>query len=150
MAASKNNLARKLARTPAFRTFAVSLTPEVADQYIEQAEDRDVGAVLSDRLEDPLVVAHTSSKPLYFSDDQRRELERLLDANVSSAAQVLTKLKSLFTVIRISDGTATEDLTLTPNQTFRLQERANIRAKSVPQLAKELAIDGINREIGLF
>jgi hypothetical protein len=148
---AKSNLARKLGKIPAFRTFAVSLTPEVAAVYEAQAEDRDTGAVLSDRLEDPIVMGHTSEKALYFSDEDRRELEALMEYNFSSAKQVIERLRSLFTVVRImQDDSTYEDVLLSPNQVFRLTERARIAGKTVPQLAKELGIRGINQEIGLF
>ncbi len=147
---AKTNLARKMTRTPAFRTCAVSLDPDIAAKYEAQEPDRDIGAILSDRLEDALVVAHTSEKPLYFTDDQRRELETLLAYNFNDAEQVIGKLKSLFTVIKLRDGADSEDLVLDPNQAFRLAERARMAGISVPQLALRLANRGINTEIGLY
>lgn len=148
--ARPNNMARKLSKAPATRVTAISLSQDVAEQYEAQAGDVDLGAFLSARLEDPLVVAHQSENPIYFTDQQRRELDGMLGYNFKTAEQVLSRLKSLLTVIRISDNESIEDMVLSPNQLFRLSERARMAAKTVPQLAKVLAEEGINREIGLY
>lgn len=148
--AAKNNLARKLNKVPAFRTYAISLSPDVALEYELQAGDRDTGAILSTRLEDPLVVNHTSQKPLYWTDEQRKELDALLEYNFSSADQVLQRLRSLMTTVRIADADGTAELVLSPSQLYRLDERAKIMGVSIPEYCRRLANSAINFEIGLF
>lgn len=147
---ARTNLAKKLSKIPATRTLAVSLSPEIADTYQAQDPDHDLGAILSDRLEDRLVINHTSETPIYITDAERKELDLLLGYNFKTGKQLIDRLKSLFTVVRIKDNESIEDLVMSPDQLFRLTERARIRALSVPKLAKQLAESGINTEIGLY
>lgn len=145
---SKNNLARKLGKSPSFSTVAVVVTPDTAEKYREQNPDRDLGATLSDRLE--ACVDHTADKPLYFTDADRVELERLLDANFSKPSEVIAKLRSLLTVVKIDDGETAAELTLTPVQLYRLADRARTANLTPSQLALRLSQQWINGEIGLY
>jgi hypothetical protein len=149
----KNNLAKKLANIPAIRTFAVTVPANVAEQYDKQAQELtnfDTGALLSARLAEPVVINHTSELPLYFTDEQRNTLNLALGYNFKNAKQVIERIHSLLTVIEVSDNEETAKLKLSETELFRLTERAKMAGKSVPEYAKQVALDAIRREIGLF
>lgn len=150
---SKNNLARKLTAaasgTAALRHIAVAVPVDVVDTYAEQATGgQPVESVMSDRLVS--CTDHTADKPLYFDDAQRQALERLFNSNFASADEVVDKVRALFTLVSVQDLDDQAVIVLTPNHLYRLQERARMAGKSIVEKAAELALQGINNDIGLL
>jgi hypothetical protein len=96
----------------------VILPKEIADLYEIQAEDAGftLEQVLQERLQ--ACVYHDSDKPLYFSDQQRQELDSLLKRNVGSAEKALLAIRSQLTV----DVNGIKVL-LAPNTLQRLKSR---------------------------
>lgn len=144
-----NNLS-KISKPTQTKHFTVVLPFKAAENYIGQAGvlEVDTEEVMSKRLVD--CQDHNADKPLFFNDDQRRELERILDYNFSNATQVLNRLRALFTVVKISDMESIEEIVLDQQLLYRLAERANMSKVSIPEKAKEIALDLIKREVGIY
>ncbi len=143
------NLSRKLKKTVS-KHYAIVLPEEVAGPYEEMAEKAgvDVGELLSDRL--AVAAFYTAEKPLYFDDEQRKQLEKLLDYNFSTSQQVIDRLRVLFSVVKIVEEGSEAVILLSPNQIYRLAERAKMAAKTIAERARDYALEAINREVGIY
>lgn len=122
---------RKVVRT------TISLPEALYQAY---SEGGDPEPVIADRLGRCLF--HTSSKPLYFTDDQRRELERLLGRNVSGPAEALRLITSLVTMK--VDNLKVE---LKPRVLERLKSRCF--GKPFTQFLAQLVNDELERFVGM-
>jgi hypothetical protein len=96
----------------------LALPAPVLAKYQEEAKD--YGVTIEELLASRLTecVDHNATKPLYFDDKQRRELEALLGRNVEKAASVIDVLKRSLTVKLNGIG-----VTLSPDTVRRLQTR---------------------------
>jgi hypothetical protein len=132
------------------RHFGVVIAGPLADKYEERAEREgvDTGIVLADVLRQ--FSDFEAEKPILINDQERQELDMLLDNNFSTAPQLIESIRSLMTRAGVEADGDREDITLTPNQIYRLEERARMRGLSLAKFVKTLAIDAINREAGLF
>lgn len=146
----KNNLARKLQKAQDVRTFAVIVPSETVELYDEVAHrtGRELSMVMSERLE--RCAEHTADKPLYVNDVQRQALEVLLGYNFSNAEELVTRVRSLFQVIRIDTDKDFATLVLDGTQMYRLNDRAKAAGVSVSEYARTIASRAINQEIGLY
>lgn len=79
-------------------TTRVTLPSGILTEYELQATARGITleALLSERL--ALALPYTASKPLYFSDDQRQQLEQLLGRNVLHTADALLQIRNAMSV----------------------------------------------------
>ncbi len=77
---------------------SITLPPPVCIAYEAEAKEYGVGLeeLLSSRLRE--CVNYNATKPLYFNDQQRRELETILGRNVDKPASVLAVLRNNLTV----------------------------------------------------
>ena len=135
---------------PAETAHIVAVVPaDIAEEYQEQADSAGttLATVVSERL--TKCVYHAADKPLYFDDADRQELDRLLDYNFKSAQEVIERLNSLLSVVKLDALEDSAVIQLSPNQLYRLQGRCNYGAK-LGDKAKEFALEGINREIGIY
>ena len=96
----------------------VYLSSDVVGRYLEQADKAgiDVEQLLSDRL--AACVTHTAQKPIYFSDGERQELEKILGKNILNAKDLLAQIRNAISV-RIG----TQKITLKPGLLQRLKTR---------------------------
>lgn len=71
---------------------------EILDQYQKQADvlGIDVELVAGARLAQ--CVRHTAQKPLYFDDDERRELERILGKNATTTRDMIVQIRNSIAV----------------------------------------------------
>lgn len=76
----------------------VLLPASVAESYEAEARKRgvDVETVLCERL--VRAVDHTATKPLYFDDSERQELDHIIGRNLSSAREALGQIRNLSAV----------------------------------------------------
>lgn len=78
----------------------VTVPESILSQYEDQADSRPgrttVEAVAAERL--TRCVDHDDSKPLYFSDDERRELEQILGRNVLHTKDALLQIRNAMSV----------------------------------------------------
>jgi len=76
----------------------IALPEDVVEAYQVQAKAAGVGleALLADRL--LASVTHTAKKPIYFTDDQRRELDQLFGKNLQTATDVLVQVRKMLSV----------------------------------------------------
>ena len=81
------------ATQPIAAQLRVTLSQEIFAKYQEEAIEYgvDVEQLLESRLKE--CVAYNSTTPLYFNDDQRRELERLTGKNLRGAAEALAMIR---------------------------------------------------------
>ena len=98
---------------------SILLPPPVRTAYEAEAKEYGVGLeeLLSSRLRE--CVDYNATKPLYFNDQQRRELETILGRNVDKPASVLAVLRNNLTVT--INGL---NFTFAPNLLERLRTRA--------------------------
>jgi hypothetical protein len=85
-------------RTPTTTQIRVAIPDEILDQYQAQAQTLgiDVETLLARRLAQ--AVEYTASKPLYFSDADRQELEQTLGKNVLHTRDAISQIKIAMTV----------------------------------------------------
>src|SRR5262245_18227397 len=78
--------------------YRVRIPDEIAAIYADQAEAReiDIEKLLSERL--IASVEHGAEKPLYFDDDERRELEHLLGKNLFNARDTIVLIRNAVAV----------------------------------------------------
>ena len=81
------------ATQPIAAQLRVTLSQEIFAKYQEEATEYgvDVEQLLESRLKE--CVAYNSTTPLYFNDDQRRELERLTGKNLRGSAEALNMIR---------------------------------------------------------
>jgi len=125
------------------RSVGLRLPVALYSRYAEQAESRqtDVESVLEERLSQA-VEAH-DSRPIYFSDDERREIDDLLGRNVRSASDILRSLRKSLTV-KVS-GTP---VTLAPQLAERLASR-NFTGHPFDRFLRDLVIECLERHVGM-
>lgn len=92
----------------------VHLSNDLVDKYVGQGESLE--STIQDRLRS--CVNHTAQKCIYINDEQRQEIEVLLNKQFLVPAQLIDLLKSLLS-IRIGKV----DVTLTPELIDRLRSR---------------------------
>lgn len=97
----------------------IKVPEHVMDTYrrLAEVERKDLSVVMSERLTD--CVEHNAVKGLWFGDEQRREIEHVLGANVSSAAEV-TRLVERALLVKVGPC----EVPLLPDLLARLQSRA--------------------------
>lgn len=121
----------------------IELPTALAKHYEEQASawDRTLESELEMRLQ--RCKNYVSTSPLYFTDDQRRELEAALGHNVSNPDVVLAQLKNAvtLTVDHI-------DVELAPRVQQRLRSRV-FRGESYEGNVKKWVVKALRIEAGL-
>lgn len=145
--ARTNNMTKKLTKAASETVknrFPVVLTEKQAQPYIQQAES--LGKAPEDLMAERLTAcsSHTAEKPLYFNDDQRRELEKLLEANFGKPEEVINKVRPIAGVT--VDGVV---VPLNSRQIERLKSRCFFGITYQEKLT-QLIHDAINNETGLF
>jgi hypothetical protein len=86
------------ANAPSRVRVMVELPETIYDQYVEQAiaRNRNTEEVLTERL--CRTKDHTALNGLYFNDDEKRELEKIIGHMVGDAAGALLRLKTTVVV----------------------------------------------------
>lgn len=142
-----NNMTKKLTKAASETVknrFPVVLTEKQAQPYIEQAEalGKSPEEIMAQRL--TACVNHTAEKPVYFNDDQRREIEGLLDGNFAKAEEIISKVRPLSGVT--VDGVF---VPLNPRQIERIKSRCFYGTKYEDKL-KEIILHIIDEATGLL
>lgn len=145
--ARTNNMTKKLTKVASEtikNRFPVVLTEKQAQPYIQQATIAMKGPeeIMAERL--VACANHTAEKPIYFNDDQRRELEKLLEANFGKPEEIINKVRPIAGVT--VDGVV---VPLNSRQIERLKSRCFFGITYQEKLTK-LIHDAINAETGLF
>src|SRR5262245_7452925 len=78
--------------------YRIRIPDEIAAIYQDQADARgiEVEQLLAERLVNS--VEFGAEKPIYFDDDERRELERMLGKNLYSARDTLVLIRNVVSV----------------------------------------------------
>lgn len=141
-----NNMTKKLSKASEStkNRFTIVLSDAQLLPYAEAANstDKPLEEILTQRL--LLCSKHTAEKPIYFNDDQRRELEGLLEANFAKPEEVIAKVRPVVGVT--VDGVV---IPLNSRQIERIKSRCFFGIKYEDKL-KELIHNAINMETGLF
>lgn len=141
-----NNMTKKLSRASEStkNRFTIVLTDAQLQPYAAAATsaDKPIEDILTQRL--LLCAKYTAEKPIYFNDDQRRELEGMLEANFSKAEEVIAKVRPIASVT--VDGVV---VPLNSRQIERIKSRCFFGIKYEDKLV-ELINNAINTETGLF
>jgi hypothetical protein len=122
----------------------VTLPVELADYYQEQADEANF--VLEDFLAYRLTACrnHKAEKGIWFEDEARRELERLLGKNLKDATEALHRLRQILSV-KVNESV----VTLKPDILTRLKTRHLDRGKPFGTFVAEVVQDGIERYCGV-
>lgn len=96
----------------------IRIPEDLAEQYQQQAEAAgvDIEELISKRLK--ACVTHGAQRPLFFDDDQRRELEAILQGMFPNAKSALKALRTAMSV-RVQGV----PITLTPQALERFKSR---------------------------
>ena len=132
---------------PADVLVRLRLTPELAAAYELQATD--LGTSLEDLLEARLsqAVHMRDSKPLYFADLDRQELEALLGKNVTSPVEVLRLLRTALSVRVSARPDISVRVDLKPHLLTRLRSRCF--GKPFDEFLKLTITEALERYAGL-
>jgi hypothetical protein len=127
-------------------TLRVSVPQPILDQYEEQATQLGVPVedILSVRLQN--CVTLNDNRPIYFTDDQRRELDSLMGKNLRDAADLIKWVRKVLSV-RVNDGQKTHIIALKPTLVQRLKTRCF--GKPFPAFLKDTTIIELERFVGL-
>lgn len=117
-----------------------SLILHYEDQGI--AWDRTVEHEIASRLQK--CKNYVSTSPLYFTDDERRELESALGHNCSNPGVVLQQLKHAVTL-----EVGEIKIELPPNVQQRLKSRV-FRGQDYATVVRKQVVDGLKRFCGLL
>jgi|GEM_PF-6970703 len=114
----------------------LDLPKNILEEYERQAED-DFGVPLEQLLTSRLTdcANYTSAKPIYVTDEQRRDLEQLLKRNLSNAEQLLTEVKRVAT-LRVDKV----DVALSPEVKRRLGSRHIDKSKGFEEWLSRLVV----------
>jgi hypothetical protein len=76
----------------------LALSEDLVEQYQSQADlaQRTMEVVMAERL--TRCLEYDDAKPLYFTDEQRQELEKALGRNVAHATDALTQIRKALSV----------------------------------------------------
>lgn len=121
------------------------LPTELVDRYEKQAEDAHIPleSLMELRLEQ--TVEANDNRPIYFSDLQRRELDMLMGINLTSADQVVDRVRRALS-IKIHDGKNPHTISLKPGLVNRLRSRCF--EKSFPAFLKRTVLEGLESFVG--
>lgn len=99
---------------------SVPLDEKVIEQYRREAADYGVSLeeVIANRL--TACVSHSSTRPIYFNDEDRKNVEKLVGRNLTNANSLIQIVQKLLTM-RISGMS----VTLKPDILNRLRTRHN-------------------------
>lgn len=109
----------------------VKLPNTILKAYEAEAkrQDRQVEEVIATRIAD--CASYTATKPLYFTDEQRRVLEQIMNRNYSDPSMVLQDLTRFYSV-KVEDVRIGID----PRVLQRLKTR-NHKSKPIAEFVKE-------------
>jgi|SRR6185437_5384498 len=99
---------------------SVPLDEKVIEQYRREA--RDYGTSLEEVIAHRLAscASHSATRPIYFDDQERQVLEKLISRNITNPKQVIQVVEKLLTM-RINSMS----ITLKPDVLSRLRTRHN-------------------------
>lgn len=123
----------------------VLLLPEkVIEQYEKQAKGKcSLEKILEDRLRQ--CVEFTSSRPLYFNDAQRNELEEITGGHlIDSVGQVMARIRN---TVSIKVGNVT--VILNQQVLDRAKGRATAFRMKVEDWIKKEVEEGMERSVGM-
>lgn len=121
----------------------VDLPEAIFDQYSEQAiaQGRSVEEVMSQRL---LRTVTIDGNGLWFNAQQKKRLDHLCGHTIGDAEGAIQRLE---TVSKVKLGDV--ELELEPRLKLRLESRAKMQRKSLPELIKREVLLGLRRFAGL-
>ena len=124
----------------------VPLDTDLVEAYEKQAEAQRVPLedMLAIRLEQ--TVEQHDTRPIHFNDAERQELDFLLGKNVSSAREIIERVRRALS-IAIKEGNTRTFLTLKPNLVTRLKSRCF--EPDFEKFLHRLIREGLEREAGL-
>ena len=81
--------------TATLHSFRIDLPDDLAELYSRQAAQQNttIEALLAARLRES--VGHTSQKPLYIADAERREIDAILGRNIGSAKELIAAVRRM-------------------------------------------------------
>jgi len=132
---------------PADVLIRLRLTPELASAYELQATDLNV--TLEELLEARLTqfVGLRTIKPLYFSDDERREIESLLGKNFNSIKELIRLIHIAMSVRLNGKPDVSCRVDLKPNLLTRLRSRCF--GKPFEEFLSHTVVEELERFVGL-
>jgi len=154
MAKARNSTPSQTANTPhligtpephdSITRITIELPTSLIKHYEDQALawDRTVEHEIANRLQK--CRNYVSTSPLYFTDDERRELEAALGHNCSNPGVVLQQLKHAVTL-----EVGEIKIELPPNVQQRLKSRV-FRGQDYAGVVRKQVIDGLKRFTGLL
>jgi len=132
---------------PAGALIRLRLTSELLSAYELQAADLNVP--LEELLESRLVqmVAMRAVKPLFFSDEDRIELESLLGKNVNSPIELIRLIRNALSVRISGKPDVSMRVDIKPNLLTRLRSRCF--GKPFEDFLKQVITEGLETYVGL-
>lgn len=127
-------------------TLRVSVPQSILNEYEKQADELGVPVetLMSVRLQH--TVTMNDNRPIYFSDDQRRELDGLVGKNVKDADDLIKWVKKALQ-IRVNDGQLVHAFELKPNLVQRLKTRCF--GTPFPKFLRDTITSELERYVGL-
>ena len=133
---------------PADTLVRLKLAPELVAAYEIQADD--LNLTLEELLELRLnkFVRLNDNKPLYFTDNERQELESLLGKNISSPTELIRLMKNALSVKIVEKSTDfSVRVDLKPHLLGRLHSRCF--GKPFPDFMKQTITEELERFCGV-
>ena len=118
----------------------VHLSNDLFQTYEKQAAGKDVEEVLAQRLQ--TCVTHTSERCLYFTAEQRNELEKLLNIPITTPALIIGAVKRMLS-IQVGEI----KVTLQPEVIERLRSRNHYT--TFDEFVNEQTVQSLEEFVGL-
>ena len=122
----------------------LELPQRVLETYERQAEE--CGVPLEDLIAARLCdsVQHTSTKPIYLTDEDRRRLDFLFGLNLNTAADVIKQVQTLCTM-RVDNVRVNLDQHIRKRLTTRHLDRGITYDEHVARIVKKLLAEYVGR-----
>jgi len=124
----------------------LTLPDSLIDEYEKQADEARLSLeeILEERLEQ--TVEAKDNRPIYFSDAERHELDELLGINVTTASQIVSRVRSALS-LKIGGEKLSTRLDIKPSLLTRLRSRCFI--PDFEQFLKKTITEGLETFAGL-